>query len=60
MSKTIRLIIDVDVSDMSDDCIESGALSLQESVLPEIRDIFKSADMSLPVTGHLEVITKYE
>lgn len=60
MTKTIRLTIDVDVSIFSDSVIEKTVQDLKEDFLPSITGAFKSAEVSLPATGYLEVVTKYE
>lgn len=60
MTKTIRLIVDVDISIFSDSVIEAAVQDLKEDFLPSITGAFESAEVSLPATGYLEVVTKYE
>lgn len=60
MTKTIRLIVDIDVGEISDNDIEAIACELNKSVIPEVAGLFNSAAVSLPATGHVEVVTKYE
>lgn len=60
MTKTIRLIIDVDVSVFSDSIIETVVQNVKTDVLPFVTDAFQSNEVALPATGCVEVVTKYE
>lgn len=60
MTKTVRLIVDVDLSNYSDSVIESVFQNVNTDVIPYITDTFCSQAIPLSATGHVEVVTKYE
>lgn len=60
MAKTIKMIVEIDVSDADDDSIKNITDEFVRDVLPYYNDGLAAAYSSLPTTVYLEVVTKYE